>query len=251
MGIKNTLNKYLRRIGVELHGINYLKALSKGYFKSSEIDVIKRFYRDSKIVIYDVGANRGLMIEEYLKHFPLCNIHAFEAYPQYAETLNLQYEKFENVTINKFGISNTEDQLALNVNKSIDTSSFLSSQKTGLNSDSQVQTETIVRVPVTTLETYSKSNNHEKIHLLKLDIQGSELNALKGAEILLRENRIDFIFCETYFIQQYLMQPSFFDISNYLLSFGYVLQDIYNPIYGHGKMAWCDVLFVNKNLTLH
>lgn len=238
-------------MGVELHGVNYLKALSKGDFKNNEIDVIESFYRDSKIVIYDIGANRGVMIEEYLKHFPECNIHAFEAYPQFAESLSLQYERFENVTINRHGISNTEGHLLLNVNKSIDTSSFLSSQKTGLNSDSQVQTETIVTVPVTTLDTYAKSNNHVKVHLLKLDIQGSELNALKGAENLLRENKIDFIFCETYFIQQYLMQPSFFDISNYLLSFGYVLQDIYNPIYGHGKLAWCDVLFVNKNLTLN
>ncbi|MEJ7822778.1 MAG: hypothetical protein WKF85_10680, partial [Chitinophagaceae bacterium] len=64
----------------------------------------------------------------------------------------------------------------------------------------------------------------------------------------LREGRIDLIFTESYFIQQYQDQPLFFEIAAYLLSFGYVLQDIYNPIYGKGRLAWCDAMFIRENI---
>jgi predicted amidohydrolase len=36
----------------------------------------------------------------------------------------------------------------------------------------------------TTIDKYAIANNHNKIHILKVDIQGSELTALKGAEVL-------------------------------------------------------------------
>jgi hypothetical protein len=67
---------------------------------------------------------------------------------------------------------------------------------------------------------------------------------------MLKENKIDFIFSETYFVQQYENPPSFFDISNYLLSFAYVMQDLYYPIYVKGKIAWCDTLFVGGDLKI-
>lgn len=248
MSVKNKINKYLRKFGVELHGVNYLQALAKGDFKKNELDFIQDYYGTKKITIYDVGANRGLMIDEFLSHFPAAAVHAFEPFQQFAEMLTEKHRGNHNITINQTGISNEAGTLTFNVNKSIDTSSFLSSKKTGLNSDAQVETITKVEVPVTTIDSYSQKMNIEKIHLLKLDIQGSELNALKGAQGLLAGKQIDFIFSETYFVQQYENQPSFFDIANYLLPFGYVMQDMYHPIYGNGKLAWCDTLFVREDL---
>ena len=135
-----------------------------------------------------------------------------------------------------------------NVNKSIDTSSLLNSKKTGLNSDEQVKTINQVKVELTTIDEYLKINNIERINILKLDIQGSELNALKGAEVALSNKKIDIIFTESYFVQQYENQPLFADIVQYLSNFGYSIQDIYNPIYGMSKLAWCDVMFVRENL---
>lgn len=94
----------------------------------------------------------------------------------------------------------------------------------------------------------TSENNLNHIHILKLDIQGSELNALKGAEKLLIEKKIDLVYTEAYFVQQYVDQPLFPEIAMYLLNRGYQLQDIYNPIYGKGKLAWCDAVFVRDNL---
>ncbi len=211
---------------------------------------MKQIYGLNELLIYDVGANSGVMIEKYLSIFPKSSIHAFEPYYDYAQNLSIKYEKNKKVKINNFALSDVEDSKIFNINKYIDTSSFLTSKKTGLNSDSGVKTVNQILVYQTTIDKYAIANNHNKIHILKLDIQGSELNALKGAEVMLKENKIDFIFSETYFVEQYDNQPSFFDISNYLLSFGYVMQDLYYPIYGKGKIAWCDTLFVREGLKL-
>ena len=69
-------------------------------------------------------------------------------------------------------------------------------------------------------------------------------------KIILSNKKIDIIFTETYFVQQYENQPLFADIVKYLSNFGYTIQDIYNPIYGMSKLAWCDVLFVREDLKL-
>lgn len=250
MSLKNKINKFLRRFNVEMHGTGYLQALAKNDFSVDEMDVFKKVFTGGELTIYDVGANRGLMINKFLNQFPSAFIHAFEPYTPLYEKLKNDFSSNPNITVNNKGISNEEAELLFNINKSVDTSSFLASKKTGLNSDSQVETTQQVKVPVITLDNYAVSKKHQQINILKLDIQGSELNALKGAQGLLQRQEVDMIFCEAYFVQQYENQPLFFDIANFLLPLGYVLQDIYHPVYGKGKIAWCDAMFIRNSLKI-
>ncbi|MEJ7820859.1 MAG: FkbM family methyltransferase, partial [Chitinophagaceae bacterium] len=222
MNFKNKLNKFLRKYNVEVHGLSYLQALSKGEFKNSEIDLIKKIYGDANIIVYDIGGNKGTTIQSFLQTFPNSTIHAFEPYLPLFKILKEQFDTDKNVFINQQAISNMEGEVIFNVNKSIDTNSLLSSKKTGLNSDKQVETMQQVNVNVTTIGDYAIKHEHSMIHVCKIDIQGNELKALKGAELLLREGRIDLVFTEAYFLQQYQDQPLFFEIAAYLLSFGYV-----------------------------
>ncbi len=251
MSLKNKINKILRKFNVELHGTGYLKSLTKGELNANEMDVFKKVFDGGDIVIYDVGANRGSMINNFLVEFPDAQIHAFEPYYPLYEELVRQFGFNKKIVINKHGIYNCETELLFNINKSVDTSSFLNSKKTGLNSDPQVKTVHQEQVPVTTLDKYAEKCGHQKINILKLDIQGGEMKALDGAVELLTNQRIDMIFCETYFVQQYEDQPLFFEIAGLLMKYGYVLQDLYHPIYGKGKIAWCDSMFIRKDLKLN
>lgn len=79
-----------------------------------------------------------------------------------------------------------------------------------------------------------------------MDIQGNELKALRGAEGLLKAGKISVIYLETYFIQQYENQPLFLEIANFLQGYNYRVQDFYNPYYGKGSIAWCDVVFIKN-----
>ena len=82
MSLKNKINKVLTKFGVELHGISYLQSLAKGDFKNDEIEFLTKLYGNKEILIYDVGANKGIMIEKFNNHFPKSHIHAFEPYEE-------------------------------------------------------------------------------------------------------------------------------------------------------------------------
>lgn len=248
MGLKNKLNNFLKPFNIQVHGLGYLQALAKGDFKKNEFDFFKEIFGNKELVIYDVGANRGSTIDSFLKIFPASKIIAFEPYPQLADEITAKHSGNRNVVIDNCGISNINGECLFYVNKSIDTSSFLISKLTGLNSDAQVKNLEQITVPVKTIEESLKEQKLYHINILKLDIQGSELNALQGAEKLLADKKIDLVYTEAYFIQQYVGQPLFPEIAAYLLNLGYALQDIYNPIYGKGKLAWCDAVFVREGL---
>lgn len=59
------------------------------------------------------------------------------------------------------------------------------------------------------------------IDILKMDIQGGELLALKGAQSLLEASRIRLLALEVEFKPLYKDQPLFWDICAYLYRFGY------------------------------
>lgn len=48
-------------------------------------------------------------------------------------------------------------------------------------------------IAITTIDQHSQDNQIDRIHFLKLDIEGHELSALKDAEHMLEKERIDFI----------------------------------------------------------
>jgi FkbM family methyltransferase len=86
-------------------------------------------------------------------------------------------------------------------------------------------------------------NLKTKYNLLNIDIQGYELEALKGANKLLDE--IDVIICEINREELYENCPNYKDISNYLKQFGFKLVEK-RWIGG----SWGDGLYLKKDLTL-
>jgi len=62
---------------------------------------------------------------------------------------------------------------------------------------------------------------------LKLDIEGFELEALKGAETLLREQRVHAILLEVNLIESYVGQPLFHQIATHLLERNYHVFNTY------------------------
>jgi FkbM family methyltransferase len=247
--MKKIINRYLGKLGVEVHGTGYLQSLAKGEFRKDSFIVQKELMNGrNAATIFDVGANRGNVAAKYLEFFPNASIYAFEPFSGSYEILAKRFEQVKSVHCNTLAISDSEGVKHLYVNKNVDTNSLLKPQATGLSSDAQVANQSVVDIRTTTLDLYCSRNNIEYIDILKMDIQGGELDALKGATTLLKENRIGLIYSEVFFIEQYESQPLFHDISVFLHPFGYYLQDIYEPAYGNGNMVWADVIFRKRTL---
>jgi hypothetical protein len=98
---------------------------------------------------------------------------------------------------------------------------------------------------VTTIDDFCAEHNIHDIQILKMDIQGSELEALKGAKKKLSQQRVSLIYTEIWFVKVYRGQPLFYDLYQYLDQYGYELYDFYNFVYsGEDKIKWADALFI-------
>lgn len=247
--MKNLINKFLKPFNAEIHGKGYLQALAKGEFKKDEFIFQKDYFNNKKVeIIFDIGANRGDTISKYLDLFPNAIIHAFEPFPETFKILRKRFDGNKRVIFNEIGISNHCEISEMYVNKNVDTNSHYRPIKTGLSSDKNATNISKIKIKNTTIDEYCSKNNISKINILKMDIQGGELNALIGGKELLSCQNAELIFTESYFIQQYQDQPLFFAIGAFLFSHNYNLQDIYSPIYGKGSIAWCDSIFLPKSL---
>src|SRR5258708_4570153 len=150
----------------------------------------------------------------------------------------------KSVYSHRLAVSDSEEEKTLFVNRNVDANSLLKSRQSGLSSDNEVENRSIEIVPSTTLDNFCLKNAIANIDILKMDIQGGELTALKGAVDLLTTKKIKTIFSEVFFVEQYESQPLFHDISKFLYDNGFLIQDVYSPFYGNGCLAWADAIFV-------
>ncbi|HXB06397.1 MAG TPA: FkbM family methyltransferase [Puia sp.] len=243
---KQIINKYLGKFGVELHGKGYLQSLANGEFKKDAFAVQKEWAGHSNIVVFDVGANRGDVSAEYRQHFPSAEIFAFEPFPGSFEIFRSKHAGDARIHGFQLALAGEKGEKTLYVNESVDTNSLLPSKVTGLSSDKHVKNISSIPVETTTMDIFCGEKGIGKIDILKMDIQGGEWAALNGAANLLKNGNIGLIYSEVFFLEQYERQPLFHDISKLLHGYGYHLQDIYNPYYGKGSMAWSDAIFVRR-----
>jgi hypothetical protein len=79
-----------------------------------------------------------------------------------------------------------------------------------------------------------------------MDIQGFELNALRGARGLLERGAVRLIATEVLFGRMYQGQAYYHEIATYVTGFGYELWGLYELLRGQdGPLACGDALFMS------
>ncbi|MGC4021814.1 MAG: FkbM family methyltransferase [Cyclobacteriaceae bacterium] len=250
---KSVVNKYLKKLGIEIHTTGYVQSLNgaiqslkKKSLPDDPFQIQKDLIGKKEPIIFDVGANRGDVTKKYIQHFPQGTYYCFEPFPATFEILKGQFDSQANVHCLNVAVSDKIEKKQFFVNKNVDTNSLLKPQKAGMPSDAKVKNEYSIDVNTTTIDSFCEEQKIDYIDILKMDIQGGELGALKGAIKMLSRKRISCIYSEVYFVEQYENHPLFHDISKYLFETGYALQDIYFPIYANGNLVWADAIFLLK-----
>ena len=196
-------------------------------------------------VVFDVGANVGNFSESVLAHQPWVRIHAFE--PQDGPRAKLQEALVpfgDGIVINATALGAERGERDFHISRYHEASSFL---ENGVILDAHVYgidftTVATVPVAVDTVAGYVIEHRIPHIDLLKLDVQGFELEVLKGAESVL--DRIDAIYCEAQFEELYRGGPLAGDIFAWLNSRGFELLRMTKfHADGAGRLIECDMLF--------
>ncbi len=202
-----------------LTGMNYGNG---GDFKESgELNILKfiknYFKNENALTVFDVGGNVGNYSKSLSDFFGNnTTIHAFEPSKKTFERFIETTSHMPNIIPNNFGFSDTENSLLL----------YTNSECSGLASVYQrnlvhfgISMDKSEEIKLSTIDNYCKNNNIDRIHFLKLDIEGHELNVLKGAEQMINNKKIDFI--------QFEFGGCNIDSRTYSQDFFYLLKDKY------------------------
>jgi FkbM family methyltransferase len=102
-------------------------------------------------------------------------------------------------------------------------------------------------VPVVTLDEVCSGKQLITPFLLKIDVQGAEIEVLEGAKSILE--KVDIIIVETSLYHFFKMGPQIYDVISYMKSIDYVIHDVFGPQYRpiDGSLSQIDIAFVNEN----
>jgi FkbM family methyltransferase len=213
--------------------------LSLGHIDTLELVEIARSAGIS--VIYDIGANVGTWSLLARSLMPGARIHAFEPLPKHQTEFLHNFRSREDVTLHSIALGSVNAPETLHVTDFSDASSLLPPNEA---SRSQFRVREVAQMPlqVFRLDDYRLEKQLPLPDLIKLDIQGYELEALKGAPECLRSAKA--IIAEVSFIEYYDGQCLCHDLAAHLAVFGLFIRafGVNTPL---GKpVLQTDVLFM-------
>ena len=176
--------------------------------------------------IIDIGTHKGEFLEKMLKIEKVKSFYAFEPQKDIFDYLKKKFSKNSKVTLMNYAADKEIGNKKLQINKLSMTSSlaevnekslyfkfknFLTHSKSNFVDHYKVQTNTIDNV--------FKDTNLKKT-LLKIDVEGFEMNVIQGSKIKLKE--IPYLIIENQFGNHY-KNNNFNDIKNILLKYNFVV----------------------------
>jgi FkbM family methyltransferase len=191
----------------------------KGYGKSSikqEINAVSKFVRGG--VLFDIGANKGIYTRGLIEKFSeeISELHIFEPSSELVTNYSFNHELPFNLYINQFALSSSSGSAQLHKAPSLSGLNSLTKRRLDhfdiYMSDSE-------DINIKTLDEYVQGRKITGIDFLKIDVEGHELDVLKGAEALLSNGLIKCI--------QFEFGGCNIDTRNYFQDFWYLLTESY------------------------
>ena len=141
-------------------------------------------------VLFDVGANRGQTVTQLRARWPRAPIHAFEPAAETYALLRGSVGQWEGVTCHHLALGDAPGSATLRRGSTPE----LHSLRAGLNA--QTASDATETVAVATVDDFCRREGIATVGLLKTDTEGFEMEVLRGAAGMLREERIHAVLVE-------------------------------------------------------
>jgi FkbM family methyltransferase len=204
----------------------------------------------SRPTIFDVGANRGQTAAKYRAIFPEAKIYSFEPYPKSFAELERRFGDDQAFKAVPLAATEATGMFELHVSSSDTTNSLLprlESKRRYLHSSATPKG--VITVSTTSLDDFVRSEGIEQVDILKIDVEGGELPALRGARQILEIGRTSCIVLEAQFVPMFEGSPLFHRLWKHLEGFGYTLFGIYDLHWAiNGQLKYGDSLFISEHV---
>lgn len=239
MAVLEKLGKLWRLIRIS----SYRRALRYGTAAAVEHDLLIAGLQIGTLI--DVGANKGQFSLLVREHHTAAAIYAVEPLAESGDIYSAHFASDDKVTLLRCAAGSRQDSQTINISGRADSSSMLpitAAQESAFPGTAQTGTRT---VPVEPLDSLIDAGAVASPLLIKLDIQGYELEALKGMPRLMA--KADYIYMELSFTALYADQPLASDVVSWLSVRGFDLAIVNGVTRSRaGIPVQADVLFMRR-----
>jgi FkbM family methyltransferase len=198
------------------------RLLTLGVLEPTEREFTRHWLKPGDI-FFDIGANIGLFTLIAARQVGSTgHVYAFEPSQREAALLqrNLNLNHLTNVTIVSGAVGDKSGIAQLGISTDGGTNSLRK------NPHPQQQINSWQSVQVITLDEFIAANNIQRVDLMKIDVEGGEVNVLRGASHLLNGNHPPVVLCEFCDLTAAGFESSGRKLYDAFVSFGYQLYSI-------------------------
>lgn len=205
------------------------------------------------LTVIDGGANVGDVAWHMRANFPAATIHAFEPDPDSFTQLSDRF--LDDVRL---------VPVCAGLSEQTGTATLYRYEESGLNALAPLQGDAgthlegygvapvgSTEIELTSIDAYCADLGIDFIDFLKLDLQGWEIPALRGAAEMASTGRIGVIYTEVNFVDLYADQDRYEHVAAVLDELGFRLFNLYAMSFNRkGQLGWADALFAHERLDL-
>jgi FkbM family methyltransferase len=200
-------------------------------------------------VIFDAGANEGQSAAGYLRRFPEARIYCFEPVRETFQRLQRCFKKNPRVSCFQLALGASEKTGQMVLQGSSE-EFFLLRDPEPLQKNPESLIETVSMI---TLEEFCAARKIHRIHYLKIDTEGADLEVLKGASKLLAAQKIDFVQVEAGMHPGNDRHVPLESLKAFLELHGYFLFGIYDQVHewpaGAPNLRRTNPVFISRQLV--
>lgn len=194
--------------------------------------------------IFDVGANEGNWSKMAKHYFSNADYVLIEPLEEMASALEELCTKNENFNFIKAAAGNHDGESVITIWDDMVGSSLLPKQNAEF-----LETGKQRVIPIRSIDSLIDEHQLKIPELVKLDIQGYELEALKGATSVFGKTEVFILEVSMFKHHDAPESPEFHDVVDFMNSKGYVVYDfpgfLRRPY--DGALGQCDICFVKKS----
>jgi len=234
--------RQLRKLAHVLAYSDYRKSLRRsGVAAAIEHEALLKTLKFATVV--DIGANRGQFALVARHCYPEARIHSFEPLQEPARRFRTVFDGDQRVSLHQVAIGPVATSATMHVAAKDDSSSLLpitDRQRTLFSGTAEVAAEEIHVEP---LSNRLAAEDLKPPALLKIDVQGYELEVLHGCDALL--DRFSHVYVECSFVELYAGQALASEVVGFLRDRRFNLRGVYNVYYhSKGQAIQADMMFV-------
>ncbi|MBI4898032.1 MAG: FkbM family methyltransferase [Actinobacteria bacterium] len=194
--------------------------------------------------VLDVGANRGQFAIYSCNRFPVAALHCFEPIPEARAKLEEVVPSNRNITVHNVALASVRGSVDFHVSVDDDSSSLLPASRDQIAMFPGSRRDRTISVRTERLDDVLADQELARPVLMKLDIQGAELEALKGAAETLAKT--EYVLVECSFVELYDGQAFGDEVISFLRNVGFDLVGLYSPTIVDGLLLQADAFFTRR-----